>query len=81
MATQKEPAKKVAKKKVAKKKVARKSSPNQRMDVHEAECALRYKRIEELLGESNDKFNKLEKIVWGVYPFVILLYAVEKFGG
>ena len=72
--------KKVAKKKVAKLKVARKASPDQRMDVHEAECALRYKRIEELLDAYNQRFSTLEKLVWGVYPFVILLYIVEKIG-
>jgi hypothetical protein len=87
METKKIPAKKkVAKKKVAKKKVAKKttikrSTPEQRMDVHEVECALRYKRIEERLDSGNEKFDKLEKLVWGIYPFIIVLFIVEKFAG
>jgi len=72
--------KKVAKKKVAKKKVAKKASPDQRMDVHEAECALRYKAIEERLEAGSEKFDKLERLVWGIYPLIILLYIVEKIG-
>jgi len=72
--------KKVAKKKVAKKKVARLPSAQQRMELHETECALRYKAIEERLESGSQKFDKLERLVWGLYPFVIFLYAVEKFG-
>ncbi len=70
--------KKPAKKKVAKKKVARLPSAQQRMEIHETECALRYKAIEERLKAGSDKFDKLERLVWGIYPLIILLYIVEK---
>jgi len=73
--------KKPVKKKVAKKKVARLASAQQRMEIHETECALRYKSIEERLAAGNVKFDKLEKLVWGIYPFILLLFVVEKFGG
>lgn len=72
--------KKPAKKKVAKKKVARLPSAQQRMEIHETECALRYKAIEERLEAGSEKFDKLERLVWGIYPFIILLYIVEHIG-
>jgi len=80
VAAKKEPARKVAKKKVAKKKVSKKTSSEQRMEIHEVECALRYKAIEERLKAGSDKFDKLERLVWGIYPLIILLYMVEKIG-
>ena len=52
-----------------------------RLNLHEHECALRYKSIEERLAAGGEKFDKLEKLVWGVYPFILLLFVVEKFGG
>ena len=32
---------------------------------HERECALRYERFEERLAEGSNKFQKLEKMIWG----------------
>ena len=52
-----------------------------KINVHEIECALRYKSIEERLAAGSEKFDKLEKLVWGIYPFILLLFVVEKFGG
>jgi len=71
----------VAKKVVAKKKVAKIPSADQKMAVHEAECALRYKSIEERLEAGSKKFDKLERLVWGIYPLIIMLFIVEKLGG
>ena len=41
-----------------------------KMEVHEAECALRYKRIEERLEQGSKRFDRLERLRWSV---IILL--------
>ena len=38
---------------------------------HERECALRYERIEERLAEGSNRFQKLEKMIWGVYILIV----------
>ena len=46
---------------------------------HERECALRYERIEERLAEGSSKFQKLERLIWGVYPFIAISIFATKF--
>jgi len=53
----------------------------ERINIHEAECAQRYKNIEARLESGANKFDKLEKMVWGVYPFILVLFIVQNFGG
>jgi hypothetical protein len=53
----------------------------ERINIHEAECAQRYKNIEARLESGAIKFDKLEKIIWGVYPFILVLFIVQNFGG
>ena len=38
---------------------------------HERECAIRYEYIEKRLDEGEEKFKKLEMMIWGVYPFMV----------
>ena len=58
-----------------------KKTPSERMNIHEAECAQRYKNIEFRLEAGAAKFEKLEKLIWGVYPFILVLFIVQNFGG
>ncbi len=49
-----------------------------RIESHEKECLLRYKNIEQRLESGSKKFDKLELMLWGVYPFIITVVAVFK---
>jgi|TARA_R100001163_G_scaffold64887_1_gene60295 hypothetical protein len=42
-----------------------------KMEVHEAECALRYKRIEERLEQGSKRFDRLERLSWSVIILLI----------
>jgi len=42
-----------------------------KIDIHEAECALRYEWIKERLDSGSQRFDKLEKMIWGIYPVMI----------
>ena len=43
----------------------------QKIEIHEAECALRYKAINDRLEAGSKRFDKLEKMIWGIYPLMI----------
>lgn len=49
-----------------------------RIDSHEKECLLRYQNIEQRLESGSKRFDKLELMLWGVYPFIITVVAVFK---
>ena len=36
---------------------------------HEKECSLRYQNIEKRLESGEKRFDKLETMLWAVYPF------------
>ena len=42
-----------------------------KMEVHEAVCALRYKRIEERLEQGSKRFDRLERLSWSVIILLI----------
>jgi len=42
-----------------------------KIDIHEAECALRYDSIKERLDSGSQRFDKLERMIWGIYPVMI----------
>tara|TARA_R100000808_G_scaffold11917_1_gene30131 strand:+ start:555 stop:740 length:186 start_codon:yes stop_codon:yes gene_type:complete len=51
-----------------------------RIEIHEAECKLLRQNIEKRLDQEVERFNKLEKIILAMYPFIIAcLGAVEYF--
>ena len=50
------------------------------LNAHERECAIRYEHIEKRLDEGSAKFNRLEKLLWGVYPFItVTIIGAAKF--
>ena len=49
-----------------------------RMESHEKECAIRYNNIEKRLEDGSKRFDKLEGLVWAIYPFIIITIIVER---
>jgi hypothetical protein len=41
------------------------------LNTHEKVCEQRYKRIEERLKSGSERFDRLEKMVWGIYVLLI----------
>jgi|TARA_R100001129_G_C5304997_1_gene243536 hypothetical protein len=50
-----------------------------KLESHEKECALRYKNIEARLESGTKRFDKLENMIWGVYPFIVVSVILAKF--
>ena len=46
---------------------------------HQRECAIRYEYIEKRLDEGSEKFKRLERLIWGVYPFIAISILATKF--
>jgi len=46
---------------------------------HERECAIRYEFIEKRLDEGSEKFKRLERLIWGVYPFMVATILAARF--
>jgi hypothetical protein len=46
---------------------------------HQKECAIRYEYIEKRLDEGSEKFKRLERLIWGVYPFIAISIFATKF--
>jgi|TARA_R110002020_G_scaffold467876_1_gene691762 hypothetical protein len=53
--------------------------PLAEINAHERECALRYLYIEKRLDEGSEKFKKLERLLWGVYPFILGSIVLTKY--
>ena len=47
------------------------SSAIERVAAHEKECAIRYENIEKRLDQGQDKFRRLENMIWGLYLLLI----------
>ena len=50
-----------------------------KLEKHEAECDLRYKRIEEKLGEQKISMKSLDFKIWGLAVLIIIAPMVHKF--
>jgi hypothetical protein len=50
-----------------------------KLEKHEAECLLRYKRIEEKLADGSKRFDKLERLTLSLFPFILASIAIAKF--
>tara|TARA_B100001248_G_C27297788_1_gene415624 strand:+ start:733 stop:930 length:198 start_codon:yes stop_codon:yes gene_type:complete len=50
-----------------------------RLSAHEKECAIRYANIQQRLDEGSARFERLEKMMWAVYPFILACLAVAKY--
>lgn len=49
-----------------------------RIEIHEAECKLMREMIEKRLDQGGERFNKIERMILAMYPFIIAaLGAVE----
>ena len=42
-----------------------------KIEIHEAECALRYGAIHARLDAGSQRFDKLERMIWGIYPLMV----------
>ena len=52
----------------------------ERIVLHEKEFAIRYEYIEKRLDEGSAKFKRLERLLWGVYPFIVAtIFGAAKF--
>jgi hypothetical protein len=49
-----------------------------RLEAHEKECLLRYKAIEQQLYSGSKRFDKLETMLWSIFPFIITVVAAFK---
>tara|TARA_A100001201_G_C3974543_1_gene166681 strand:- start:283 stop:483 length:201 start_codon:yes stop_codon:yes gene_type:complete len=52
-----------------------------RLEKHEAECALRYARIEERLEDQKDSLRRLDLKIWGIALLIITTPFVNKLVG
>jgi hypothetical protein len=50
-----------------------------RIEAHEKQCAIRYENIEKQLELGRLKFNRLEAMLWGIYPFIVGVFLAGKF--
>ena len=53
----------------------------QEINAHERECALRYERIEERLADGSRRFDRIERMLWGVIILIIGSLLVPQFLG
>jgi len=53
----------------------------QEINTHERECALRYERIEERLADGSRRFDRIERMLWGVIILIIGAILVPQFLG
>ena len=49
-----------------------------RIESHEKECIIRYTNIEKRLNEGNKRFDKLEGLIWAIYPFILITLVIPK---
>ena len=49
-----------------------------RLEAHEKECKVRYENIEKRLESGTKRFDRLEMMIWSMYPFIISVVALFK---
>lgn len=50
-----------------------------RIEGHERECAVRYEMINKQLEDGGKRFDKLERMVMSIYPFIIASIVVAEY--
>ena len=50
-------------------------------EAHERECKALYKSIDARLEAGSKRFDKLETIIWGVYPFILVSLIASRYVG
>ena len=51
------------------------------IESHERECKALYKSIDTRLEAGTKRFDKLEAMVWAIYPFIVATIVASKFIG
>jgi len=49
-----------------------------RLESHEKECLVRYQNIEKRLESGTKRFDRLEMMLWSMYPFILSVIALFK---
>ena len=55
------------------------TSAIERVAAHEKECAIRYENIEKRLEDGSKRFDRLELMLWAVYPFIVGALVVSRY--
>lgn len=50
-----------------------------RIEGHERECAVRYEMINKQLDEGAKRFDKLERMVLSMYPFILASIVIAEY--
>lgn len=50
-----------------------------RIEGHERECTVRYEMINKQLEDGGKRFDKLERMVMSIYPFIIASIVVAEY--
>ena len=50
-----------------------------KITTHEKECAIRYENIEKRLEGGSKRFDRLEAMLWAVYPFIVGAIVLAEF--
>ena len=50
-----------------------------RIEIHEAECKLLRQNIEKRLDQGSERFNKLERMILAIYPFLIAVIGAAEY--
>ena len=50
-----------------------------KIEAHERECTIRYENIEKSLEDGSKRFDRLETMIWAVYPFIVGAVVLAEF--
>ena len=49
-----------------------------KIGIHEKECALRFRAIEERLDRGSSRMARLDGLIWAMYPFILAAIYLSK---
>ena len=49
-----------------------------KIETHEKECSIRYSNIEKRLEDGAKRYDKLENMIWAVYPFILVSLVLSR---
>ena len=49
------------------------------IESHERECKALYKSIDKRLEDGSKRFDKLDNMIWAVYPFIVAVVFLARF--
>jgi hypothetical protein len=50
-----------------------------KIEAHERECKALYKSIDKRLEDGSKRFDKLDNMIWAVYPFIVAVVFLARF--